>query len=530
MIAAVRHLFRLFRIARTLARYDALFPFALIGLQPLATAARLLSFARVDPRVADKRPGERLALAFEALGPSFIKIGQAVSTRSDILGEDVAADLSALQDRLPPFPAVEARATIERELGRPVDELFESFDDTPVAAASIAQVHFAVTRPALEASAEATTDAETGAEVLDLPAGREVAVKVLRPGIEALMQRDLDLARWLAELVERTQPRFRRLKPVEVVETLAETVAIEMDLRLEAAAAAELRENFGDDAGYRVPEIDWQRTGRRVLTLARVDGVPLYDGDGLDAAGHDRLDIVRRSAEAFFQQVFRDGFFHGDMHPGNCFIAADGAICPVDFGIMGRLGRRAQFYLADMLTGFLTQDYARVADVHFDAGYVPATKSRAAFMQAVRSIAEPIFGLPTHEISIARLIGQLFQVTEQFEMETQPQLLLLQKTMLTAEGIGRTLAPETNMWELARPLVEDWMAAHRSPQAQLREAVVETLAAGRRLPGLVAELDRTTRAIGERGLKLDTRDFARSPPQWPLWLAVAALAVLIALT
>ena len=284
-----------------------------------------------------------------------------------------------MQDRLPPFSGQQARALIEAEFEQPLPNLFRSFDDTAVAAASIAQVHFAV-----------TTD------------GREVAVKVLRPGIARAFARDIDLFLWLARLTERTQPSLRRLKPVEVVETLAQSVELEMDLRFEAAAASELAENFAGDPSFRVPRIDWLRTGRTVLTTERIAGIRVDDRETLLAAGHSIDDLLSNAAGAFFKQVFRDGFFHADLHPGNMFVDRDGALAVVDFGIMGRLDRQTRYYLADMLLGFLSGDYRRVAEVHFDAGYVPRRRSIDAFTQACRSIGEPILGRPLNEISIAR--------------------------------------------------------------------------------------------------------------------------------
>ncbi len=508
MRRAVRNILRLLQIARTLARHDALFALEWFEVAPAITLiARAVSRRRVPGR-----PGERLAAAFQALGPGFIKFGQALSVRSDLLGETLAEDLSALQDRLPPFPAAEARRTVEEELGRPVDEIYAEFDDRPVAAASIAQVHFAV-------------DA----------AGNEVAVKILRPGVEQAFERDLDLLFWIADILERTQPALRRLKPVEVVRTFAESVRIEMDLRLEAAAASELRENFADDPTYRVPRVDWQRTSRRVLTLERIHGIPIDEKERLIEAGHDIQQILTAAATVFFKQAFRDGFFHADQHPGNLFVAPDGALVAVDFGIMGRLDRPTRIYLAEMLLGFLNGDYRHVAKVHFAAGFVPESKSVDAFAQACRSIGEPILGRPLHEISLARLLAQLFQITETFEMETQPQLLLLQKTMVVVEGVGRSLDPEVNVWALARPLIEDWIRENRGPEARVRDTVAELASGLERLPRLIADTERLVGAAAEGGLRLhpDTvRALAgeRRPDRgllWPLWLVVGLLAAIL---
>jgi ubiquinone biosynthesis protein len=510
VLRAVRNLLRLVQIAATLARYDALFPLEhVVGAAAIVRLLRL--FRRRDGTLARLRPGERLAQALNALGPSFIKLGQALSIRADLVGEDVASDLTTLQDRLPPFPGSEARRQIEHELGRPLTALYSAFDDVPVAAASIAQVHFAVTSE-----------------------GEEVAVKVLRPAIEGAFTRDIDLFFWLAELAERVQPTLKRLKPRAVVETLAHSVRLEMDLRFEAAAASELAENFAEDPTFRVPRIDWLRTSRRVLTLARVGGIRVDNRAALVAAEHDIHDIMAKAAASFFNQVFRDGFFHADLHPGNLFIDAEGAIVAVDFGIMGRLDRRTRYYLADMLLAFLTGDYRRVAEVHFEAGYVPGHQSLEAFAQACRSIGEPILGRPLHEISLGRLLAQLFQVTEQFEMETQPQLLLLQKTMVLAEGVGRLLDPSVNMWTLARPLIEDWMRENRGPEARLRQAASDAAAAIERLPTLVRNLERAATQLAEGGgLQLHPETLATIARRGaiellglPLWLIAAVLAII----
>ncbi|MGQ0675871.1 MAG: ABC1 kinase family protein, partial [Rhodospirillales bacterium] len=327
MLRAIRNLLRLLAIGWTLARHDALVLAEMAGVEPaLLRLAR--RFRRRDIR---GRPGQRLAAALEALGPGFIKLGQILSTRSDLIGEEVAGDLAMLRDSLPPFPADDARRIVAEELGAPVAALFRSFEDKAAAAASIAQVHFA-----------ATDD------------GRAVAVKVLRPGVVEAFARDLDLFYWVGGLIERLRPSWRRLRPIEVADTLATTVMLEMDLRYEAAAASELGENFRGDPSFRVPEVDWRRTGRRVLTIARIAGIAIDRREEIVAAGHDANTVLTRAANAFFQQVFRDGFFHADLHPGNLFVAADGAIVVIDFGIMGRLDRKTRDYLAEMLMGFLT--------------------------------------------------------------------------------------------------------------------------------------------------------------------------------
>jgi ubiquinone biosynthesis protein len=509
MITTLRHIARLFSIAQTLRRHDALFLLEEFEASP-AIAALARPFARKQPGSA--RPGERLAAALQELGPSFIKLGQGLSVRADLVGERIADDLSLLQDRLPPFPGADARATVEAELGKSLGTLFESFEDRPVAAASIAQVHLAVTSE-----------------------GNPVAVKVLRPGIEAAFTRDLELFEWLAGIIEDKRPNLRRLKPRAVVATFHETVSLEMDMRLEAAAASEFAQSLADDPHVRIPGVDWQRTARRVLTLERIEGIPVDEREALVAAGHDPTAIVTHAAASFFTQVFRNGFFHADMHPGNLFVDAEGRIIMVDFGIMGRIDRKSQHYLAEMLTGFLAGDYGAVADVHFRAGYVPMHKSRDAFMQACRAIGEPILNRPLNEISLARLLGQLFQVTETFEMETQPQLLLLQKSMLLAEGVGRALNPEVNMWALARPLVEAWMRENRGPEARMADVARSFGEAAERIPELARQAETVIAQLADGGLKLhpDTvralaagRDGGRAL-KWPLWTAVVLLVLIL---
>lgn len=499
MFRALRNFLRLLRLARSLARHDALFPLEVLNVAPGVTAfARLIS-----RRNAPGRPGQRLARALQEMGPSFIKLGQALSTRADLLSAQVADDLAELQDHLPPFPGAVARRIVADELGKPVEQLFASFEDEPVAAASISQVHFAIT-----------------------PDGREVAVKVLRPNIERDFAADLDLLYWLAELVEATQPQFRRLRPVASVSAFAEMVRIEMDLRMEAAACEELGENFADDPGYRTPEVDWERTAQRVLTIERVHGIPIDEREALIAAGHDPAEILRKSAEAFFYQVFRDGFFHGDMHGGNAFVDANGTVIPVDFGIMGRVDTATRGYLAELLVAFLRGDYREVAAVQFRAGYVPPDKSLETFAQACRSVGRPIFGKPSHEISIARLMAQLFRVTEQFEMAVQPELLLLQKTMLMAEGMGVKLNPEVNIWQLAQPLIEDWMLSHFGPRAQIERAAKDLRQLVQRAPGLLEDI--AVLAAAERR----KAEAPQAPPRAGLlrrgeMLAIAALAIAV---
>lgn len=476
MLRALTNIRRLLSLGRLLARHDALFALELAGVPKSLTKLAGIGVRRQS----QGRPGERLARALTEAGPSFIKLGQALSTRTDLLGEELTADLSQLQDSLPPFPTDQARAAIEAELDEPVDELFHSFDDIPIAAASIAQVHFAVTHD-----------------------GRDVAVKILRPGVEEAFRKDVELFRWIAEMAERTQPQLRRLKPIESVETLAETVELEMDLRFEAAAAAELLENFEGDPDFKVPDVDWQLTAKRVLTTERLQGIiPMDDRDAIVEAGFDPVDIITKAAAASFKQVFRDGFFHADTHPGNMFVMPDGRIAVVDFGIMGRIDLKTRRTVAEMLVAFLTRDYRRAAEVHFEAGWIPRDRSIDSFTQACRSIAEPILDKPQGEISIARLLAQLFQITKTFQMETQPQLLLLQKTMLVAEGTSRRLAPDANMWILIRPLIESWMRENLGPEAKVRDVIQNLTDAVERLPSMMGDIEKTSRMISEGKIQL----------------------------
>ncbi len=475
MLRSIRNIFHLVRIILVLARYRALFPLKYLRFSPLF----LLPFRYFPSKQEAQREGERLAMALEALGPSFIKLGQTLSTRSDLVGSEIANDLSRLQDKLPPFPTSQAINIIEAELEAPITTLFSSFNQEPVAAASIAQVHQAVTME-----------------------GKKVAVKVLRPGIREAFARDIDLFFWLATLAERMVKSLKRLKPVEVIRTFSESVKLEMDLRFEAAAASELKENCQNDAHLYVPEVDWGRTSRNVFTLEWIEGIPIHDRQALIEAGHDLSQLAANLAVCFFNQAYRDGFFHGDMHPGNLFIGENGDIIVVDFGIMGRLDNATRIYVAEILRGFLSRDYLHVAQVHFDAGYVPASKSLETFAQACRSIGEPIVGLPVNQISIARLLSQLFAITEDFEMETQPQLLLLQKTMMLVEGVGGMLNPNVNMWQLAEPWIEAWVTRNMGLKAQLERHITNTLRFMNDFPAFIGNVQQLSNTISNEGLKL----------------------------
>ncbi len=492
MFDSIRHIARLTQAARTLAQYDALVPHELARHVPVAVrlGGRL---ARAWPgqrgrTATPSRPGIRLGLALQSLGPAFIKLGQFLATRPDLIGNELAGDLKSLQDRLPPFPTARTKTIIAAELERPWEELFSTLSE-PMAAASIAQVHKAKTRP---------LDDELGAV-------KVVAVKVLRPDIEESFAADMEALAFAARWAERLRPALRRLEPVKLVETLAASSRMEMDLRLEAAAASELAENNRGRKNFRVPEVDWTRTSQRVLTSEWIDGTPITDGASLQALGFDPSLIARHVIEAFLTHALQDGFFHADMHQGNIFIDAEGCLTAVDFGIMGRLDRDSRRYLAEILFGFLTRDYERLAKVHFTAGYVPAHHSLHVFAQSLRAVGEPIFGRHAGAISMARLLAQLFQVTETFDMHLQPQLVLLQKTMMVVEGVARDLDPALNIWEVSRPIVEQWMAEHFGPEARLKEAAQGALSLGRslsHLPAALSAAETVSAALTPQGLRL----------------------------
>jgi ubiquinone biosynthesis protein len=483
MLRNIRNTRRLFGIALTLAREDALFILEEYNVTPtLISISRLLA-----RRHTSKDKGERLATALERLGPTFIKFGQMLSTRSDLIGDELAEGLSSLRDRLPPFPTEIAKKIVEEELQAPLDTLFSEFSAEPVAAASIAQVHKAVTKN-----------------------GKQVAVKILRPHIEEAFARDLDLFFWLAELA---QTRFKdsyRLKPREVIQTFKETVFFELDLRFEAAAANELADNISKhESGLRVPVMDWNLTSKRVLTAEWVDGIPIHHVEQLKQQGHNPDLILGKAAKSLFAQVFVDGFFHADLHPGNLFVDKNGDIVAVDFGIMGRLDWASRMYMAEILRGFMNEDYKHVADVHFAAGYVPQNKSREAFTQACMAVARPIIGKPLNEISVAKLLGQMFKIAAEFEMETQPQLLLLQKTMMVTEGVGRMLNPNLNMWELARPMMEDWASKHFGVAGKVKDGALQGLEAARKFPQILRYMENTLKSFGDpEGVKLHSLSIA----------------------
>ncbi|GLK79544.1 putative protein kinase UbiB [Methylopila turkensis] len=441
-----------------------------IDLPPAART--LVGLGRLIERRSARDGAEGLARALQRLGPSYVKLGQFLATRPDVVGIQTARDLERLQDQVDPFPQELAEAAIAEALGAPLSSRFTHLGP-PVAAASIAQVHRAT--------------------VSDAFGERVVAVKVLRPGVTHRFGRDLQAFFRIARLIERFAPKTRRLKPVVVVETLARSVAIEMDLRLEAAALSEIAENTAADPGFRVPAVDWERTARGVLTMEWIDGVKLSDRAGLAAAGHDLPALGRHVMQTFLRHAMRDGFFHADMHPGNLFVDAAGGLVAVDFGITGRLGMKERRFLAEILHGFIVRDYRRIAEVHFEAGYVPPEQSVDEFARALRAIGEPIHSRTADQISMAKLLTLLFEVTELFQMQTRPELLMLQKTMVVVEGVARSLDPKLDMWATAAPVVREWLERNLGPIGIAENAVDELrqlargIAAG---PELLLRLER----------------------------------------
>jgi ubiquinone biosynthesis protein len=457
------HLFRLLKWGRTLARHGALRGIERDPLTP-PPVRRLVKLARFGARVP-KVP--EYAHAFEALGPAAIKFGQALATRPDLVGPEAAADLLRLQDNLPPAPFEEIRKAIEQALGKPVEELFQSLDPEPTGAASIAQVHRAVTSD-----------------------GRQVAVKVLRPGVEEEFAKALDTYEWAAAQAEALGGEIQRLRPRLVIATFKQWTMRELDLRREAASASELAEGMEAEPGYCVPSIDWQRTARRVMTLEWIDGIKVSRRDELIAAGHDVKSLAGRLVRAFLRQAISEGFFHADMHQGNLLVRPDGTIVAIDFGIMGRIDRRARMWLAEILYGLITGNYARVAEIHFEAGYVPPHHNLAEFTTALRAVGEPIRGLPVKDISIGNMLDGLFAITRDFDMPTQPHLLLLQKTMVMVEGVAQTLDPDINMWETAGPFVKEWIRTEIGPEAWAADRIVELGRTMALVPDLIRRLDR----------------------------------------
>jgi ubiquinone biosynthesis protein len=504
LTASVTHLWRLLKWGRTLARHGAL-----RGIEedpmtppPVRRLARIARFGAKQPRTPD------YAAALVAIGPAAVKLGQALSTRPDLVGERAAANLSQLQDDLPPAPFAKIKQTIEGSFGAPLESLFSEFDEVPVGAASIAQVHRAVTSD-----------------------GRQVAVKVLRPGIEEEFTRAIETYEWAAAHVEAYGGEAQRLRPRLVVAHFRQWTARELDLQREAASASELKENMVAEPGYYVPEIDWRRTARRVLTLEWLDGIKLNDREALIAAGHDCDKLAATLVRAFLRQAVIDGFFHADLHHGNLFALADGRIAAIDFGIMGRIDRRARMWLAEILYGLITGNYRRVAEIHFEAQYVPGHHNVQEFATALRAAGEPIRGLPVKDISVGRMLETLFSITRDFDMQTQPHLLLLQKTMVMNEGVANALDPEINMWETAEPFLKDWMRSELGPEAYYADRIIELVRAFKKIPELIDRIDQYYPPRGAAPPPPPLPDIAViERPNWLGYLFVAGIAAAIGAT
>ena len=492
MLGAVLHLARGIHVGFVLAREGGL---ALIDASELPPHLRFaLKVGRMLERrgIATQTGASPLERALTRLGPSYVKLGQFLATRPDIVGMGAARDLERLQDRVPPFPQGQAIRMVEQELGKPIRALFVSFSE-PIAAASIAQVHKASVRD------------EDGSE-------RVLAVKVMRPGVRERFLRDLQAMRFMARIVHALRPEAERLRPREVVEILARSVMMEMDLRLEAAAMSELAENTKGDDDFRVPQPDWERTSRNVLTSEWIEGIRLGQHDEIAAAGHDLRALGQSVIQSFLRQAIRDGFFHADMHPGNLFVDAQGRLCAVDFGIMGRLGLKERRFLAEILLGFITRDYRRIAQVHFEAGYVPRHHSVEDFAQALRAIGEPIHQRPANEISMAKVLTLLFDVTALFDMSTRTELVLLQKTMVVVEGVARSLDPKLDIWTGAEPVVKSWIARNLGPIGKVESAGRAALTLSdvlTDLPDIAQRLRRVMVRLDEEGAR-DTSTIERT--------------------
>ena len=488
MIAAPAHLVRLGRAGFVFA-HEGVFGIIDPAAAP-APARTLIRIARLFERRSTGAAETRLSAALTRLGPSYVKLGQFLATRPDVVGAALADDLERLQDHMPPFPQSEAEAAVAASFDKSVTAVFASFGP-PVAAASIAQVHRATVATAAEP--------------------RPVAVKILRPGVERRFHADLAAFTFAAQLAENLSAEVRRLRLIEVVDMLRRSVMVEMDFRLEAAALSEMAENTRNDPDFRVPAVDWDRTSKDVLTLEWIDATPLSDRARLLAKGFDLRQLARALIQTFLRHALRDGFFHADMHPGNLFVDDDGRLIAVDFGIMGRLGAKERLFLAEILHGFIVRDYHRTAEVHFEAGYVPPQHSIESFAQAIRAIGEPIHNRTAEDISMAKLLTLLFEVTGLFDMRTRPELLLLQKTMVVVEGVARSLDPKLDMWSTAEPVVRGWMERHLGPAGKLENATEGLIEVGRFVGNAPALLVRGARVLDQ--LDEATRDGLMLSPQ-----------------
>ncbi len=469
--------FQLFKIARKLSISGAIETIDQVYKLPFLikiffTTISIGSQKKIN--VNKTKPGEKLCIALEEMGTTFIKLGQFLATRPDIIGKELAKSLEKLQDKLPAFDTYQAKKIIKKEVG---EEQFKNILELsdPIAAASIAQVHIA--------------------KIKDGNQNREVAIKILRPDIEKLFNEELDALMLFAYIIENTVSKAKRLKLVEVVYLLREITNIEMDLRFEAAAANELYENTKNDKGFNVPQIYWNFTSKKILTLDKVNGISIREQEKIREYGVNLKLLAENLIQHFLKQSVRDGFFHGDMHQGNLFVDKQGNIIPVDFGIMGRLDKNNRKFLAEILYGFIQRDYVKVAEVHFQAGLVPQDASKEEFAQALRSVGEPIFGQSIKDISGGNLLAQLFEITEKFNMPTQTPLLILQKTMVVVEGVARKLYPETNIWEVSRPVLENWLKDVKSPKSTLDTAINTSSEIIKRIPDFPDIMDKANYAL-----------------------------------
>lgn len=462
MTTSATHILRLLRWGRVLAKHGALRGIENDRNAP-SQVKRLVRLARLgtfQPKVPD------YAGAFQDIGPAAIKLGQSLATRPDLVGEEAARNLLTLQDSLPPLPFAAISQAIEAGFGKPVSDMFLSLDTDPVGSASVAQVHRGV-----------TTD------------GRQVAVKVLRPGIREKFARDIETYEWAAAHLEAMGGEAARLRPRAVIDNFKRWTSRELDLRREAASASELADAMKGYAGYRVPDIDWDRTCGTVMTIAWVDGTKLSDLDALRAAGIDLPELAQRLVLSFLTQAISAGFFHADMHQGNLFVEPDGTIAAIDFGIMGRIDRRARLWLAEILYGLTTGNYRRVAEIHFEAQYVPSHHSVDEFATALRAVGEPMRGKPVSELSVGAMLDGLFAITRDFDMAVQPHLLLLQKTMVMVEGLATSLHPEINMWDVSGPFVKNWIRDELGPEAALADRLRTDAETFLRLPELLRRIE-----------------------------------------
>jgi len=472
----LKRVFKLFKIARKLSTSGAIDTINQVHQIPVSINLffSLIAIGSKNTRLQNHNPGQNLCEALQEMGTTFIKLGQFLATRPDIIGEEMAKDLEKLQDKVPAFELYEAKKVIKKEIGEKQYQNIIEIGE-PIAAASIAQVHFA--------------------KIKNENQEKQVAIKILRPDIEKLFNEELDALMLFAYIVENTISKAKRLKLVEVVHLLREITNIEMDLRFEAAAANELYENTKQDRGFNVPKIYWNYTTKKILTLDKVNGVSIREQRKLEDQGINLKYLAENLIQHFLKQAVRDGFFHGDMHQGNLFIDPKGNIVPVDFGIMGRLDKNNRKFLAEILYGFIQRDYIKVAEVHFQAGLVPQNASRDEFAQALRSVGEPIFGQSIKDISGGNLLAQLFEITEKFNMPTQPPLLLLQKTMVVVEGVARKLYPETNIWEVSKPVLEDWLKKMKSPKSTIDTALNTSAEIIKRIPDFPGLMDKAEYAL-----------------------------------